>query len=63
MFWNDVSFLVVSSSVTGKFKDFSSKVLLTAARYTVARICPFLTRGHQYGDDKSPKNECMCVCV
>ena len=26
MFWNDVSFLVVSSSVTGKFKDFSSEV-------------------------------------
>ena len=23
----------------------------------------FLSWGHQYGDDKSPKNGCMCVCV
>ena len=41
----------------------AARYSMTAARYTGAAICSFLTRGHQYGDDKSPKNECMCVCV
>ena len=41
----------------------AARYSMTAARYTGAAICSFLTRGHQYGDDKSPKNGCMCVCV
>ena len=42
MFWNDVSFLVVSSSVTGKFKDFSSKVLHDSGEiYRVQPFCQF----------------------
>ena len=105
MFWNDVSFLVVSSSVTGKFKDFSSEVFhdggeiyrgsgsngdvekYTGASHFVSLAAirsflvvsssvtgkfkdfssktprRFLSWGHQYGDDKSPKNGCMCLCV
>ena len=51
MFWNDVSFLVVSSSVTGKFKDFSSK--------TPRRFCLGVTSMATISRQRM--NVCVCV--
>ena len=72
MFWNDVSFLVVSSSVTGKFKDFSSKVLHDSGEiYRGQPFCQFSCDSFVSSlgvttlatISRQRINVCVCVCV
>ena len=56
-------FLLSLAALTASLRTSAARYSMTAARYTGAAICSFLTRGHQYGDDKSPKNKRVCVCV
>ena len=71
MFWNDVSFLVVSSSVTGKFKDFSSKVLHDSGEiYRGQPFCQFSRDSFVFclgvtsmaTISRQRMDVCVCVC-